>query len=97
MCSSDLLDIPSRRYISITPTKEFQVFHFRKREFVPYVLDGCRDMEKAFGNWMGRDILFAQEVQKQCRENQYVSIINDGNIGIDEMAERVAGHFGLHG
>ena len=54
-------------------------------------------MEKAFGNWMGRDILFAQEVQKQCRENQYVSIINDGNIGIDEMAERVAGHFGLHG
>lgn len=91
------LDIPSRRYISITPTKEFQVFHFRKREFVPYVLDGCRDMEKAFGNWMGRDILFAQEVQKQCREYQYVSIINDGNIGIDEMAERVAGHFGLHG
>lgn len=49
--------IPGNRYISITPTKEFQLFHFRKRTFVPYILRGCGNMEKAFDNWMERDIL----------------------------------------
>lgn len=90
------LGIPSCRYISIIPSKEFQVFHFRKREFVPYVLEGCKNMEKAFGNWMDRDILFAQEVQKQCRENQFFYIINDGSIRIEELVSRVAAHFGFH-
>lgn len=89
------LGIPSGRYISITPTKEFQVFRYRNREFVPYVLEGCKDMEKAFCNWMDRDILFAQEVQKQCREEKYTSIINDGSIKIDELVNRAAMHFGL--
>lgn len=89
------LGIPGNRYISITPTEEFQVFHFRKREFVPYVLEGCSDMEKAFGNWMGRDVLFAKEVQRQCCEDKYVSIINDGNIKIDELVSKIATHFGL--
>lgn len=89
------LGVPDNRYISITPTKEFQVFHFKNRDFVPYVLKGCRDTEKAFYNWMDRDILFAEEVQKQCRENKYVSIVNDGSAGIDELADRVAAHFKL--
>lgn len=90
------LGIPDNRYVSVTPTKEFQIFHFRKREFVPYILEGCKDREKAFCNWMDRDILFAQEVQKQCRENKYFSIINDGSIGIDELVNRIAAHFGFH-
>lgn len=89
------LDIPRNRYVSITPTKEFQVAHFRKREFVPYVLDGCGDKEKAFCNWMERDVLFAQEVRKQCYENNFYSIINDGTLGIDELVNRVAVHFGF--
>lgn len=45
---------------------------------------------------MDRDILFAQEVQKQCRENEYRSIINDGSVKIDELVNRVAVHFGFH-
>lgn len=62
---------------------------------MPYVLEGCSDKEKAFSNWMNRDILFAQEVQRQCSEEQYVSIINDGNIEIDELVDLVVSHFGL--
>lgn len=89
------LGIPGRRYLSMTPAKEFQVFHFRNRPFVPYVLKGCRDMEKAFRNWMDRDILFAQEVQKQCREYKYLSIVNDGNVTINELVDQVTKHFGL--
>ena len=44
---------------------------------------------------MNRDILFAQEVQRQCNTEQYVSIVNDGNADIDELVKKVASHFGL--
>lgn len=83
------------RYISITPTEEFQVFHYRKREWVPFILEGCSDKEKAFCNWMDRDILFAKEVQKQCSEEEYVSLVNNGEMAIDEMLDKVIRHFGL--
>ena len=89
------LSISKDRYLAITPAKEFQISHYKKREWVPYVLEGCSDKEKAFSNWMNRDILFAQEVQRQCSEEQYVSIINDGNIEIDELVDLVVSHFGL--
>lgn len=87
--------IPENRYLSITPTKEFQLFHFRKRTFVPYILRGCSNMERAFDNWMERDILFAGEVRKQCGETGYTSVINDGSMEIAEMADLVVSHFGL--
>lgn len=88
------LDVSSDRYISITPTPEFQVFHYKKREYVPYVLQGCSNMEKAFENWMGRDILFAKEVQKQCQKEGYASVINDGSMKIDELVDKISTHFG---
>lgn len=87
--------VPKDKYISITPTPEFQVHHYRKRAFVPYVLEGCSDKEKAFNNWMDRDILFAKEVQKQCFEEEYVSVINDGSIRIEELVDIVSAHFGF--
>ena len=87
--------IPENRYLSITPTKEFQLFHFRKRTFVPYILRGCSNMERAFDNWMERDILFAGEVRKQCGETGYTSVINDGSMEIAGLADLVATHFGL--
>ena len=89
------LSISKDRYLAITPAKEFQISHYKKREWVPYVLEGCSDKEKAFSNWMNRDFLFAQEVQRQCSGEQYVSIINDGNIEIDELVDLVVSHFGL--
>lgn len=90
------IQIPENRYISITPTEEFQIFHFRKREFVSYVLKGCSDMENAFDKWMKRDILFAQEVRRQCSEENYVSLINNGVIAIDELVKMVISHFKLN-
>lgn len=87
--------IPDSRYISITPTKEFQISHYRKRDFVAWVLEGCSDKETAFLNWMDRDILFAQEVRRQCHNENYVSVVNDGNMDLDELAGLVAAHFGL--
>ena len=87
--------VPGSRYIAITPTKEFQVTHYRKRDFVPLVLEGCSDKEAAFLNWMDRDVLFAQEVRRQCHKENYVSVINDGNMDLDELAGLTAVHFGF--
>ena len=87
--------ISGSRYISITPVKEFQITHYRERDFVPLVLEGCSDKEKAFRNWMDRDVLFAQEVQRQCQKENYVSVINDGTMEMDELVNLVAVHFGL--
>ena len=87
--------IPDSRYISITPAKEFQITHYRERDFVPLVLEGCSDKEKAFRNWMDRDVLFAQEVQRQCQKENYISVINDGTMEMDELVNLVAVHFGL--
>ncbi len=52
-------------------------------------------MERAFQNWMERDVLFAQKVRKQCGENGYVSIINDGSEPVLSMVKRVTAHFCL--
>lgn len=87
--------IEPQRYISITPTKEFQITHYRLREWVPYVLEGCSDKEKAFENWMERDALFAKAVRQQCEKTGYCSLIQNGEFTIDEMLRRVAAHFCL--
>ena len=60
---------------------------------MPYILEGCSDKEKAFSNWMDRDILFAKEVQRQCVEEGYFSIINDGSVGVEKIVEKVERHF----
>ena len=69
--------------------------HYSQREWVPYVLQDCSDKEKAFENWMERDALFAKDVQRQCEENGYLSLVNNGEIGIDELVKMVETHFGL--
>uniref|UniRef100_UPI004056FDBB hypothetical protein n=1 Tax=Acetatifactor sp. TaxID=1872090 RepID=UPI004056FDBB len=87
--------IAKKHYISITPIKEFQIEHYRKREWLPFILEGCSDKEKAFENWMNRDALFAEAVRRQCEEIGYVSLVTDGTISIDKMFDTVCKHFGL--
>lgn len=41
------------------------------------------------------DFLFAKEVRRQCGQEQYMSIVNDGSIEVDKMVEMVASNFGL--
>lgn len=89
------LNIDKNKYISIVPSKDFQISHYKKREWISFVLEECQNKEKAFSNWMNRDILFAQEVQRQCIKKEYVSIVNDGSIEIDELVHKVAVHFNL--
>lgn len=87
------LGIATTRYLSIIPTKEFQISHYQKRFWVPDVLKNCSNKDKAFKNWMERDHLFALEIKKQCDKENYKVIINDGNINIDKMINEVIKHF----
>lgn len=89
------LKINKNNYISITPSPEFQVIQFKQREWVRYALEGCRDQIGAFTNWMGRDILFAEEIQKQCKELGFESLINDGSVPVEELIKKVEKHFEL--
>ena len=53
-------------YICMVAEESFQVQHYREREWVPLLLDGCRDKEKAFSNWMEREKLFAEYIRATC-------------------------------
>ena len=84
-----------KEYISIIPTPDFQISHYKKREWVPYILEGCSDKQQAFHNWMERDILFAKQVQAECEENAVPCIVNDGTRTQDEMFSIVKELFNL--
>ena len=78
-----------QHYVVIVPTPEFQIEHYRQREWVPYVLAGCSDPKAAFNNWMQRDILFAQQVKEECRANGITCFENDGSITVEELYDLV--------
>lgn len=88
-------NIPRNRYFSIIPSKEFQIYHYKQREWVPYVLRECKDKEKAFLNWMERDALFALNIYNQCKMEGFSSIINDGSMEIETLLYILSQHFGL--
>lgn len=72
-------------YVSLVPTPEFQIYHYKKREWIKYVLKDCSNKDIAFDNWMNRDILFAKQVKAECDDDGFVCIINDGKKSEDEM------------
>jgi hypothetical protein len=94
-CLINSCNINYKHYVNITPTPEFQIMHYKQRPYVPYVLEGCRDKEKAFMNWMNRDILFANTVREQCKELGYKSFVNDGTLSIEELLNKICSQFDI--
>lgn len=87
--------IPSNKYIALVPEREFQITHYKQRPWIREVLKGCSDTKKAFENWMERDCLFAEEVNRRCLVNGYVSLINNGEKDVAWYVKRIAKFFGL--
>lgn len=84
-----------KEYITVIPTPDFQISHYKEREWVPFILDGCSDKQQAFHNWMERDILFAKQVKAECAENAVPCIVNDGLKTQDELFRIVKELFNL--
>ncbi len=87
--------IDSNNYICIVPTKEFQREKYSQRMWVKDYLSGCTDPEKAFNNWMDRDINFALKVKNEAITNGFEVIVVDGSKSIEENYEHVKKHFKL--
>ena len=80
----DKIGVPKNEYICIVPTKEFQIEKYSQRPYIPYVLEGSSDKNRAFQNWMERDALFAIDVVKSARELGYPTIITNYETCIEE-------------
>ena len=78
------IGVAKTRYICMVPAREFQMQHYSKRSWVNDYLSSCSDKDKAFNNWMERDVLFALSVLKQAKEKGYPTLIVDGTKDINE-------------
>lgn len=88
-------DIDYDKYICIVPTKEFQLEKFSKRVWIKDYLKNCSNVDKAYKNWMDRDIEYAQIVRKQAEELGMNTLIVDGSKTIYENYDYVKKCFNL--
>jgi hypothetical protein len=74
----------SRRAIWIVPTGEFQMHHYRQRAWAKDVVKTCSDSERAFLNWMQRDIAFAHHVRREATQRALPLLVVDGQRSLVE-------------
>ena len=82
-------------YVTITPSREFQMTRYHQRPWVPHVLRECSDKDLAFSNWMERDALFAEDIRSQCIQLRLPHLLTDGSISPEERLRQVAALFCL--
>lgn len=87
--------IPYKNYLCMIPTKEFQLDNYSKREWVPEYLKGCIDPDKAFANWMDRDIKFAAIVKEFAIKEGMKLHIEDGSSSLKERFDELLEYWSL--
>jgi hypothetical protein len=87
--------VPMSRAVWMVPTTAFQLRHYAMREWVPAYLQDCADPEQAFGNWMQRDVLFAEHVRKSAEEMGGRVLVVDSTESLEVAVGIVEWHFGL--
>ena len=88
-------NIDPSRYVCIVPTERFQLKKYRQRTWVDDVLKDCSDKEKAFENWMNRDIAFAKIVRHQAEGYGHDVMITDGCASVEATYARAKSALGL--
>jgi adenylate kinase family enzyme len=81
--------VDSSYYISMIPTREFQMEMYSKRDWVSEYLADCTSPDLAFENWMERDVLFGQRVLEEAERCGYISLVVDGSKSIEETVKIV--------
>lgn len=87
--------VPPNRYVCITPAREFQLEEYAKRPWIDHILEGTGDKEKAFSNWMERDILFAVKMREAAAQFGYTNILVNGGKSVDDVFREVEILFGF--
>lgn len=89
------LGVPPARAIWLVPAPAFQREHYARRPWVKDVLRGCADPERAFENWMARDVAFGARVAEEASGLGYRVVVVDGSSPLPEVAGLVERHLGL--
>jgi hypothetical protein len=82
-CVHPLLAHPGRA-IWVVPTGEFQLHHYQQRAWAKNVVKACSDPERAFLNWMQRDMAFAQHVSREATLRALSLLVVDGQRSLME-------------
>ncbi len=90
------IGVRKREDTCITPTRYFHVETYSKREWVPYILEGCSDKQTAFKNWMERDSIFAIYSADTAKKIGYETFLVDGMYEICYMVDLVENVFWLN-
>ncbi|MTI71826.1 MAG: hypothetical protein FH751_16375 [Firmicutes bacterium] len=91
----DKLAVDKKRILFMIPSKEFQIKHYSKRNFIKGILSECSNPEKAFFNWMERDYYFGRKVKSQAKDLGYKVINVNGKKTIEENMKIIERHFNL--
>lgn len=83
------------RAIWVVPTAGFQREHYSRREWARTIVEQCDAPEVAFGNWMERDIRFAEWIEAETAALGLQLLKIDGSRTIAENAAEVARCFTL--
>ncbi|MBM7551399.1 hypothetical protein [Thalassobacillus pellis] len=84
-----------KQAIWFVPAPEFQVNHFSKREWIDRILQKYDDPEKAFSNWMKRDMKFAEQISEQANRLSLKEVKVDGSHSIMQNFATIRSHFSL--
>jgi len=79
----------------LVPTVEFQYNYYSKREWVNDILKNCTQPAKAFANWMGRDVAYADTVEQTAFSLHLPVMRVDGDLPVRAIAPIVENSFGL--
>jgi hypothetical protein len=85
------------RALWLVASPDFQRRHYRQRAWAWGVVASSDDPERAFGNWMERDVRFAAWVAAEADALGLGRITVDGGRTVDEVADEVAARFGWRG
>src|SRR5439155_5930725 len=88
-----LLDSP-RRAIFLVPSDDFQQRQLRELPRAGRVSFPTSDPERAQRNRVGRDRLLAGELVESARRLGLRTVMVDGTLTVDEVADLVGEHFG---
>lgn len=85
----------TRRAVFLTPSRDFQLEHYARRDFIHTILKDCSDPAAAFANWMERDQRFGLEVLASARALGCRTLTVDGSLGVEEQYTLVRGWLGF--
>lgn len=83
------------RAVWMVPSAKFQWTHYRRRDWARDVVAACSDSERAFANWMQRDIEFADWVEARARALGYACLRVDESTSLAENIRWVELHLSL--